>query len=224
MNPLPNYDQYLSSPDISKAQSAYNSAQTTANQYQSDASTLPGKLQDAINQKLNYNQDLITQKNKAMTDYFSAPATARQDYADIVNPYDRENLVTKAVAGSLGNYTNMNDILNARLGSISDAVNSGVAGWQSQVSAAQGAAGLAQTNLASLIQNAKDRLAAAQWNYQAQPKPAAGGHIDPTSFLNKHFNNESSAPAASDWEVMPSFKNALEYNKWLGTHSNNGPT
>src|SRR3990167_8045270 len=95
---------YYESPDLLEVQKAATQSQQSYVDYQSAAALLPQKLRDAIQQKLDYNKDLIQQKNKEFSEYAAAPATARAKYADptsenyIFNPFQAEKLVSEYTA------------------------------------------------------------------------------------------------------------------------------
>lgn len=130
-------------------------ANTTAGQYTSAASLLPVKLKQAIQEKLDYNKDLISSQAQHQADYFSAPATARAQYSDIVNPFDREKLVSQAVNNASVPYNTDSAILAERLGRISDLVTAGTGAFNSEASAAGTAAKNANDQLSSSLDLAK---------------------------------------------------------------------
>jgi len=138
-----NFQQYLKDPELTRLEGEATGAAQKATQYASASSTLPFKLREAVMGKLNYNRDLIEQQNKALAEYISAPSAAREKYQDVWNPFQREKLVTQERAQAYEPYANLTDILGQRMGTISDIVGAGTAGWQSQVQGAQGAAELA---------------------------------------------------------------------------------
>lgn len=164
---VPDITQYFDNPDITNAQNQANQTAQTATNYNSAASLLPSALKNAIEQKLNYNKDIIDAQSKAEANYFAAPAQARAQYQDIFNPFDREALVAQSVANAYAPYQSLTDILGQRQGNISDIVNAGVGAFNSQVSAEQGAASIAQNNLQNLMAKAQNLASAKEWQYQA---------------------------------------------------------
>jgi len=126
---------YYTNPDIAQAEAAATDAAKTAVQYQSAASLLPSKLKDAIQQKLNYNKDIIESKNKAMSEYFQAPSAAREKYQNIWNPFTREKLVAQERAQAYLPFANLTDILRERQGTIADIINAGVGAFGADVAA-----------------------------------------------------------------------------------------
>ena len=143
--------QYYNDPALEQSRTAATNAANVANEYTGAASTYPYKLKEAIQGKLDYNRDLIEQRNKAQENAFAAPAEARLQYQDIFNPFQREALVSRATAGAYTPLNNLNDILANRMGSISDIVGAGTAGFQSDVAAKQGAAATARQSYQDLL-------------------------------------------------------------------------
>ena len=70
---------YYDDPTLQQAQVEAQTAGSSAVAYQSAASQLPAKLKEAVMGKLDYNKDLIEQKNKAQAQYFQAPSEAREN-------------------------------------------------------------------------------------------------------------------------------------------------
>lgn len=166
----------MKDPDISGAYNNYQSATNTANEYVSAAGSLPTKLKDAINEKLDYNKDLISQKNELASKYFQAPSEARAKYADptsqdyIFNPFQAENLVSQYTNQAYAPYQTASDVLNARTGSIQDIINSASEAFKGQVGAAEGKANLAR-------QTYEDLLGQGRWQYEQTHKAGGGGGL-----------------------------------------------
>lgn len=156
-------------PSLNSLQQTAQASAGNAINYQSAASLLPQKLKQAILDKLNYNQDIISQQNQAMGNYFSAPSQAREQYQNIFNPFQREALVSQATSNAYAPYATLTDVLNQRMGNVSDIINSGTGAFNAGVTAQQGQS--------ALDQNAyKDALSNAQWMYEqthARPSSAA---------------------------------------------------
>ena len=167
-------DQYTNNPDLTAAGTAADTAAQTASQYQTASQMLPAALKSAINEKLDYNKDLINQKNISMTDYFNAPSAARLQYQDIFNPFQREALVSKSVNNAYLPYANNQDILTQRLGSISDIINQATGAFGAQVTSAQGAATAAENKYARLFGLAGAKQNQSNWQYE-QTHSASGG-------------------------------------------------
>lgn len=146
---------YYDDPTLQNAQMEAQTAGSTAVAYQSAASQLPAKLKEAVMGKLDYNKDLIEQKNKAQAEYFATPSAAREQYQDIWNPFEREKLVAGERAQAYQPYANLTDILSQRLGNVGDVINQGVGAFNSDVAAKQGAYQLAQQKYNDLLQMAQ---------------------------------------------------------------------
>lgn len=163
---LPNYSDYLDTPEIKSSRDAYNTAATTASNFVSDAASMPDKLRQAIEGKLNFNRDLISQRAKAMSDYFARPAEARQEYQDIINPIDREALVSRSVANAYMPVQGLSDILSQRMGQESDVINAATGAFNADVTSKQNQTTLARQNLQDLIDMANNKYNAAVDTYK----------------------------------------------------------
>lgn len=139
-------------PAIQQAQTGYETAANTATQYQSAADVLPDLLKTAINEKLDYNKDLIAEKNKSMVDYFNAPSQARVQYQDIFNPFQREALVKQATNNAYLPFATNQEVLKMRTGSLADIINAATGTFGAKVKSLQGAADTAKDKLAYLFQ------------------------------------------------------------------------
>ena len=142
---------FYQDPELLKAQNTAQNAATQASAYQSAASLLPDKLKQAIGEKLDYNKDIIEQKNKAMGEYFASPSVAREKYQNIWNPFEREKLVAQERQQAYQPYANLSDILQDRRGNIQDIIGAGTGAFNSAVTAQQNAAQLARQNFEDLF-------------------------------------------------------------------------
>jgi len=162
--PAADLSSYYNSPDLLEAQKAATQSSQNLVEYQSAASLLPEKLRNAIQEKLDYNKDLIEQTNKAQSEYISTPATARAKYADpssqnyIFNPMQAEALVAQEKSGAYQNFANLSDLLAERRGTISDLVTAGTNAFNSAVLAQQGKAELAKGNFQTAFQLAQAKV------------------------------------------------------------------
>jgi hypothetical protein len=134
--PIPNtpavdYGQYYKDPALEASRSGAETAGANAAQYTSAGTLLPYKLKDAILQKLNYNQDLISKQNQAQGNYFATPANAREQYSNVWDPAKREALTATARSQAYVPYANYTDLLNTRMGSVSDIIGAGTASFKS---------------------------------------------------------------------------------------------
>jgi len=131
-------------PELQNLQSDYQTAATQASAYESAANLLPQKLRQAIQEKLDYNKDIIEQKNKAMAEYFQAPSAAREKYQDIWNPFQREKLVAQERNIANMGWQNLEDIYANRMGDINDLIAAATGSFNAQVGAQQNKAQIAR--------------------------------------------------------------------------------
>lgn len=227
---VPDISSLYSSPDITQAQQQSQQAQQTATNYQSAASLLPAQLKQAIEEKLNFNSDIISQQAKAQANYFAAPATARSDYQDIFNPFDREKLVAQAVSNAYAPYASLTNILGQRQGNINDIVGAGVGAFNSQVTAQQGNAQLAQNNLQSLLGQADRMASAKEWQYQAGLPTGGAGSSGPGSMNDAMASITNDAKrgvtftdllkkyggSVPQWDIQNAYNQANYYKKPAG--------
>lgn len=148
-------------PEIERLNKESASAQQSYVDYQSASAMLPQKLRQAIQEKLDYNKDLIEKTNKDFAEYAKAPAEARAKYADptspnyIFNPFQAEQLVSQTQAQAYEPYATGSDLLAERRGTISDLVSAGTAAFSASALAAQGKAELARGNFDRALEIAK---------------------------------------------------------------------
>lgn len=170
-------EDYLS--DIQGATGGAKSAADEAGNYYSglvgESGNLPSKLKEALGKKLDYNKDLITQKNTAMGDYFAAPATARDKYQNIWNPFEREKLVQQDKSQAMSKWGTFEDLIGQRMGQVSDIVGEGIQGWQSVVQAAQAAYQQAQQNYQNVL---SEYMSAAGLQSQADERAMQQSQFD----------------------------------------------
>lgn len=119
---------------------------------QEGAGSLPTKLKEALNTKLNNNQDIINQQADTMQNYFNAGAVAREKYQDVFNPFLKAKLVQGERSAALRPYDVLSGVLQNRMGSVNDIVQSGIQGWQGLMNAAGTKLDLAKTNMATKLQ------------------------------------------------------------------------
>lgn len=134
------------------AKAQMESAGNEAARVGGESATLPFKLKEALQQKLDYNKDIIGQSTDALGNYIAAPAQAREQFSNVWDPFKREALVANARSEAFKPYQFFQDILGQRMGQVSDIVGQGVAGWQGIVQQAQALAQLAQQKYAQAYQ------------------------------------------------------------------------
>jgi hypothetical protein len=172
--------------EIQSAVGGYkNAAEGAANTYANtvgQSGGLAAKLKDALGKKLNYNEDIIKQQNAALGDYIAAPATARANYQNVWNPFEREKLVAQARSQAFQPYATYSDVLQQRMGQVSDIVNEGVSGWQAIVQQAQALAQLAQQRYSDAM---SEYMNAAGLQNQADTKAENARQFNETMAWNK---------------------------------------
>lgn len=166
---------YTMDPEVEKAREASLAAAGNVQTMTSAVNLLPYKLRDAINEKLDYNKDLITQKNKAMEDYFAAPAEARVKYEDIWNPNQREALVSRATAQAYTPYANLSDILSTRQGGIADLIGAAGTNARADLTATTDSAQLLRQRYEDLLGELKDKRDYNLDVYKATKEDSGGG-------------------------------------------------
>ena len=158
--PLPNtqpanLSQYYQDPAIEQARAGSETAGANAAQYSSAGNLLPYKLKDAILQKLNYNQDLISKQSESQANYFAAPSQARVDYQNVWDPQQREALVTQARTQAYAPYSTYTDLLKTRMGSVADIIGAGTASFKSLADLASAEADRARQRYVDLFSKAQ---------------------------------------------------------------------
>jgi hypothetical protein len=120
---------------------------------QAGAGSLPSKLKEALNTKLNNNKDIINQQSATMENYFNSGANARAKYQDVWNPFEKAKLVQQDRSMALRPYDTLSGVLENRMGQVSDIVTSGVQGWQGLVDSATTRLGTAKDMLSTALQS-----------------------------------------------------------------------
>jgi len=155
-----------------------NTASNDLSELQIGEGSLPAKLKDALNTKLNNNADIINQQADTMQNYFNSGAEARAKYQDVWNPFEKAKLVQQERSMALRPYDVLSGVLENRMGQVSDIVDSGVQGWQGMVNAATTRLGTAKdmlsTALSSYLSAAEQQQAADDMAFKiAQAEEAA---------------------------------------------------
>jgi len=114
--------------------------------------SLPSKLKEALNTKLNNNADLISQQSATMQKYFNSGPEAREKYQDVWNPFEKAKLVQQERSMALRPYDTLSGILENRMGNVSDIISAGVQGWQGLVNAVSTKLGIAKDSVATALQ------------------------------------------------------------------------
>lgn len=204
-------------------QAAEQAGQNLAN-VSGQAGSLPYKLRDALQKKLDYNQDIIGQQAQVEADYIKAPAEARVKYQDIWDPVKREALVAGARAQAWQPYSTLTGVLDQRMGQVSDIVGQGVAGWQDVVNQANLAYQAARQNYADLMNQYQFAVGQDQFDQQMAETRARG------SGGGTSAQEKADAATLAAWEQVRANAeaaanesgNPLEYEIWRQINMNQG--
>lgn len=128
-------------------------ATTDLSALQTGAGSLPAKLKEALNLKLNNNKDIIDQQSSTMQNYFNSGAVAREKYQDVWNPFEKAKLVQQDRSMALRPYDTLSGVLENRMGDVADITKAGVEGWQGMVNAATTKLSTAKDMLSTALQS-----------------------------------------------------------------------
>lgn len=138
--------------ELENLSSGVSSAYQRSADFAKEAASLPQRLREAISKKWQDNQDLIENRNKSLTDYYTAGATARENYQNIFNPFTREKLVTQFREQAGEKARNFTDLLTQRGAKIEDIVGNTSDLFSGEVNAANILANAAQSRFADAMQ------------------------------------------------------------------------
>jgi type II secretory pathway pseudopilin PulG len=116
------------------------------------AGSIPDALKTAVQNAYNDNRDILKQLDTATAEYYSAPATAREKFQDIWNPFERERLVSQYTSNKMIPWLSYSGIYGQRMGRAGDLINAGVGAYQADVAARQAAADAAQRTYENALQ------------------------------------------------------------------------
>lgn len=119
-------------------------AMQTAGAYAAGEPTVSDVLRQKVTEAYANNQDIVAPLDKATTEYLSAPATGREKYQDIFNPFARERLVSQYVGTQALPMLSLSNIYGNRVGRIEDTIGAGTRGYQAAGQLAQNQAQLSQ--------------------------------------------------------------------------------
>lgn len=118
--------------------------------------TLPDKLRAAVSERFQ-DSPLLKQRDSALSTFMTSPDRAREDVAEkvrggtILSPTQQQSIISARRAADTVPLVSLNDLLNAQFGSMGEIVNAGTRGYQAQIAADQGAAGLARNQADSAL-------------------------------------------------------------------------
>jgi membrane-associated HD superfamily phosphohydrolase len=183
---------------------------------QTGAGNLPSMLKKALNEKLNYNKDIINQQSDVMQQYFAAPSAARAKYQDVWNPFEREKLVAQDRTMALKPYDTLSGVLQQRMGDVADITEAGVQGWQGMVNAAATQLEAAQTRLGSALQ--AYQIAGGQQS--AADELALS--IAKFNEANKQFEATMNYNVGKDTQEQSNWEKEFGLSQYKATHTGDG--
>lgn len=141
---------------VEQARQQSQSAQQSATEFESKGYTLADQLRQAIGAK--FGETGIPQATAtARANYMAAPAQIRSDIAGqvrggtIFSPSQQQALMASKMGSALVPLSAANIIQSAGYGTLEDMIGAGTRAWQAQTAQKQGAAQLAQTNYANIL-------------------------------------------------------------------------
>jgi hypothetical protein len=137
--------------NIEQAKQSSQQATQRVGELTSYGHTVPDVLRQKVQDALNYSQDIIGPLDTATSQYISAPATAREKYQDIWNPFQRESLASQYTANQAIPMLALSSILGQRFGTVEDFLGAGTRAYQAQTGAATSAAELARQEYQDLL-------------------------------------------------------------------------
>lgn len=106
--------------------------------------TISDVLKQKITEAYQANQDIVKPLDVATQDYLGAPQAGREQYQNIFNPFQRENLVSQYIGTKALPMLSLSNILGNRMGRIEDTIGAGTNAYKADVLAKQAQAGLDQ--------------------------------------------------------------------------------
>ena len=129
-------------------------------------------LEDAVNQRLNYNQDLINSRSGLLEEQLALPSVLRAELAQgaILNPLDREAIIGQRRASTGARLAGVMDSLDARKLRIADFIGRGTTQYGAESDQARMLAQLAQDRASRALaaRQAAQQLAMQQAAIDAQ--------------------------------------------------------
>lgn len=176
-----------------------------ANSY--DTSKFQSDFEKAYNEATNYNKDLITQRNAAISEAQAMPAQLREQYysSPIRNPLTQESLIATRRGAVTQDVSNLNDLLTARGNKYSDVLSKALSAYQTAASQAQNAADSAWNVYQSLL---------------SQEGSSSGTTLADILSSLSSGTTDTSASTGTDVQVQDT-SNSANYTKsfgdWLGS-------
>lgn len=181
------------------------------------------RVEDVLRQKVidayQSSQDIVKPLDVATQDYLVAPQAGREQYQNIFNPFQRENLVSKYVANKALPMLSLSSILGQRFGRIEDTIGAGTRGFQAQAAADQAKAEQARSIYQDLLneyttteqlkgQEADRQLAREKFEFDKTQGAGSGSGMDAIlEWINEQINPTSNQVIPT--EEKPSLSQAM---------------
>ena len=137
--------------DLQGARDKVTQTSQVANDYAAGSNTIQDVLKQKVNEIYDYNKDIVEPLDKATASYMSSPATAREKYQDVFNPFSKEKLVSQSVSNAMIPMLSLANIFGTRQGTIADTINAGTNAYNAQGTMAANNANIAQTEYNNLL-------------------------------------------------------------------------
>lgn len=137
--------------EVTNARARAEELAGVAGQYSAAEPSISDVLRQKVQQAYADNQDIIGELDAAQGSYLAAPQTARAQYEDIFNPFQREALVSQYIQNEALPMLSYSSIYGNRLGRIDDLIGAGTRGYQAEVAARQNEAQLANQSYQNLL-------------------------------------------------------------------------
>lgn len=92
--------------------------------------TITDVLRGKVSELYANNQDVVGNLDTTRASYLASPATARDKYQDVFNPFTRESLVSKYVNTAATPMLAASDLYGQRIGRIDDTIGAGTRAYQ----------------------------------------------------------------------------------------------
>lgn len=142
-----------------------------ASDYASSEYTIPDQLKKVVQEALNYNQDIVGMRSKALADYQASPAVANAKFGVqnfgtgpqtgqanpdfIFNPFERNAAIETFKSNQSIPFSFANTLLGMREGTSADVIGAGTRAFQAQSSAAQAASTAARQTYVDVLNEYK---------------------------------------------------------------------
>ena len=122
-----------------------------ASQYAAGELTIGDKLRETINRLYGENQELVNTFDTASSNFLAAPATARDKFQNIFNPFEREKLVSQYTQGEAIPMLSASNLIGHRFGRMEDMIGSGTRAYQAAAEVAKQKADAAKETYQNLL-------------------------------------------------------------------------